>query len=241
MEKGFNDEELAYIMSEIESLEQEFVQDVAKDEKESEPVAQQHEEPVKEEPVAEQHDEPVAEQHEEPEEVVAQEEHESQPEETEVEDAFDDGHEEVVAHEEVKEDKVQPIHEVKEPISEQEANVHASIQANHQESVDHSADGEMNEVLDELSQMPVDDVTPAHNKQDDNVHHFKGEEKVGQKSNQTAMSFHVEGDMKLELSFHIGDQFIGVNITDQGLEVGLEGGAKFTIPVQPQAQQKKAA
>lgn len=228
MEKGFNDEELADIMSEIESLEQEFAHDVEKQE------TQAHVEPVAQEEVAD-----TSEQHFEPaEEPVAQDEsHEEQhevfaEEPQEVEQAFE---EEVHAEvEEVQEDKIEPIETPKASISPEEANVHAQLQ---QEPVDN----EMSEVLDELSQMPVEDVTPSHNKQDDNIHHFKGGEKVDKKSNHTAMSFHVEGDMKLELSFHIGDQFIGVHITDEGLVVGLEGGAKFTIPVNPQPAQKKAA
>lgn len=223
MEKGFNDEELADIMSEIESLEQEFVQDVEEQPVQSQPVAEQQEE-----------SEEVGESTENVEQPQASQPEEQEDESEEVDDAFE---EEVHAQsEEVQEDKVQPIEEHKEIISEDEVHVHASIQQE-QEPVD----GEMNEVLDELSQMPVSDVTPTHSKQDDNVHHFKGGEKVSEKKNQTAMSFHVEGDMKLELSFHIADQFIGVNITDEGLVVGLEGGAKFTIPVQPQGQNKKAA
>ena len=237
MEKGFNDEELADIMSEIESLEQEFAQDV---EEKVQPQDKPHQE--QEEVVAQSHeDEEVEEAFEEPqahEEIEAQQEPEqSQEPQPEVE--------EVVAME-VQEDKVQPIEEpVEEPkaeVSQEEAHVHASLQEEPvQQVVEEEKDSEMNEVLDELSQMPVEDVTPTHHKQDDNIHHFKGGEKVSQKSNHTAMSFHVEGDMKLELSFHIGDQFIGVHITDEGLVVGLEGGAKFTIPVQPQAEQKKAA
>lgn len=191
MEKGFNDDELADIMSEIESLEQDFAQETAEVQKEVEEP--QHED---------QNEEVVAkEQHEE--EVVAKEQHE-EPQEQDWEES-----------------KVEPIH------------------AQHEEP---EVDEEMNEVLDELSQMPVEDVTPKHTKHDDNVHHIKEEMPVSSSNkSQTAMSFHVEGDIKLELSFHIGDQFIGVNITEEGLVVGLDGGAKFTIPVNTQPQSNKKA
>ena len=192
MEKGFNDDELADIMNEIESLEQDFAEETA----EVQVVAEPQQEDQNEEIVAKEQHKEEQEQPEEPQEPEMQEQ--SEPEQ------------------DWEESKVEPI----------QAEV----------------DEEMNEVLDELSQMPVEDVTPQHTKQDDNVHHIKEERPVsGGSKSQTAMSFHVEGDMKLELSFHIGDQFIGVNITEEGLVVGLDGGAKFTIPVNTESHSNKKA
>lgn len=215
MEKGFNDDELADIMSEIESLEQDFEHETSSQEQTEsvdEPVQEQ---PETQEVVAqEQHDEPEV----QPEPEVHEEVHASQHDEPESHQEP----EQVVEEESWQEDKVQPM-------------------SAHSDEEEDEVDEEMNEVLDELSQMPVEDVTPKHTKEDDNIHHFKGGEKVSENNkSQTAMSFHVEGDMKLELSFHIGDQFIGVNITDEGLVVGLDGGAKFTIPVNQQASKKAA-
>jgi flagellar motor protein MotB len=197
MEKGFNEDELADIMSEIESLEQDFATETA----EPQQVSSKQED-------AEPQQEEVEHQ---PEEVVAKEQHE----EPQAEDSSQS--------EEWQESKVEPIQ-------------------SQQEEDETEVDEEMNEVLDELSHMPVEDVTPKHTQEDDNIHHFKGEAPMSNNTgkSQTAMSFHVEGDMKLELSFHIGDQFIGVNITEEGLVVGLDGGAKFTIPVQQQSQKKAA-
>lgn len=199
MEKGFNEDELADIMSEIETLEQDFVEDTS----EVQEVAEPQQEDQNEEIVAKEQHEEKQEQHEEPEMQEPEMQDQSEPEQ------------------DWEETKVEPI------------------QA---EAEDSEVDEEMNEVLDELSQMPVEDVTPQHTKQDDNVHHIKEERpvSVGSKS-QTAMSFHVEGDMKLELSFHIGDQFIGVNITEEGLVVGLDGGAKFTIPINTESHSNKKA
>lgn len=219
MEKGFNDDELADIMSEIESLEQDFEQSTSpKSEKIQATNAEQ------DDFVDEQESDQGFEQEPEPAMEVASNDSVDPVQEPEQEStpvALDSSEDN-----DWEQDKVEPISE-QEPEPEQ--------------FVD-ECDSEMNEVLDELSQMPVESIAPKHKKEDDNIHHFKGESTVSKPANksQTAMSFHVEGDMKLELSFHIGDQFIGVNITEEGLVVGLDGGAKFTIPVNQQAHKKAA-
>ena len=106
----------------------------------------------------------------------------------------------------------------------------------------------MAEVLGNLSEMPVEDIVPTavnNDEHEENVHHIKERETVSHKQQQpkghTAMSFHVEGDMKFELSFHISGKFVGLTVTEEGLEIGLDGGAKFTIPVEHGAEHKKAS
>lgn len=192
MEKGFNDDELADIMSEIESLEQEFSDEPQAEQIESVEAKEQEPEEVQEQP---QH-EPVQE------EVVAK--HEEQP-----------------------------------------------VVAQHSEE-DEKVDEQMEEVLDELAQMPVEDVIPEHTEShDDNIHHMKQEPVVSEQQNwshqshghpaHTSMSFKVEGEMKLDLNFCIGGQNVALQVSDHGFEIELAGGAKFTLPLGAGHQGKKVA
>ena len=191
MEKGFNDDELADIMNEIESLEKEFAQE---------------DESVETEIVETQ--------------AVAEDELE----------CVDDAHEEV--------EEVHAMQHQEEPVAEQMVD---------EEMHEH----EMSEVLGELSKMPVDDITPSakHEPQasleseEHNIHHIqKAPTSKDRGATKTAMSFHVEGDMRFELSFHIAGKFVGLTVTEEGLEIGLDGGVKFTVPVdETSASHKKAS
>ncbi len=218
MEKGFNDDELADIMNEIESLEKEFsdeVQNVAADpvmEAEEEVVA----EPQREEVVAEpQHEEVVAEpQHEE---VVAEPQHEevvAEPQHEEV--VAGPQHEEVVAGPQHEEVVAGPQH-----VTEQEV-----------------------ETVAQVTELPVDEVVEKHEPQDDeNVHHFKkAANKVAPASfGHSSMSFNVEGNMKLDLAFNISGKNVSLNITEEGFELTLDNGMKFSIPLDHEDSNKKAA
>lgn len=182
MEKGFNDDELADIMNEIESLEKEFsdeVQNVAAD------------------PVMEAEEEVVAEPQRE--EVVAEPQHE--------EVVAGPQHEEVVAG---------PQH-----VTEQEV-----------------------ETVAQVTELPVDEVVEKHEPQDDeNVHHFKkAANKVAPASfGHSSMSFNVEGNMKLDLAFNISGKNVSLNITEEGFELTLDNGMKFSIPLDHEDSNKKAA
>jgi len=229
MDKGFNDDELADIMSEIESLEQEFASDdevVKAQEPGLDEVAQSVADMVAEEENEDQIEpelvEPVAEAEEVQAEVEAQ-----------VEPVIAEHHEEEVSHE--------------EPAAMEQAPVVA-----HNES---SLDSGMNEVLEELTEMSVADIVLEKETEsfDENIHHMKienedsNEESVmthtnkPQKTAKTAMSFSVEGDMKLDLSFLIGGNEVQLHVTEEGLEIELEGGAKFTLPVHGPNGAKQAA
>jgi hypothetical protein len=185
MEKGFNDDELADIMNEIESLEQEFTEEVAQESAVDEAPQQQ----------AAQEEEPVAQ--EEPQEEV-------QPE--------------------------------------------APAAPQHQEQPAAQADEEMNEVLDELSQMPVEDVVPVNNeKPEENIHHIKevapavshGQAHHHPSGAHSSMSFTVSGDMTVDLSFNVGGNVVSIQVNEQeGLVIGMEGGAKFSVPLQSNAVKK---
>ena len=286
MEKGFNDDELADIMSEIESLEQEFAADdeVAKaqepgidevaqsvaamaEEEAQAPVEEMVTEAPVEEVVAQVPVEEVVAQVP-VEEVVAQVPVEEVVAEVPVEEVVAQVPiEEVLAEAPVEEAPVEevPVEEVvaQAPVEEvvavapkieheqaSEEVVTAMSDSDHESKLDQ----EMNSVLDELTDMKVDDVVPENDIQsyDDNIHHMKVEQDPQENvmghtkhkpssTAKTAMSFSVEGDMKLDLSFIIGGSEVQLHVSDEGFEIELEGGAKFSLPVNSTDSAKKAA
>lgn len=186
MDKGFNDDELADIMNEIENLEQEFTEEV---ESKQEPVfeVQEH---VEEQP------EVVEEPEQNVETVVAEQQDDDS---AEIDEAF--------AEEEIHE---QPQAQAPEP----------SVA-----------------ILKEVTQKPVQEVVATEKAHDDwkpsGVHSSSGA--------QTSMSFKVEGDMKLDLVFNISGKEVQLAVNENGLEIGLEGGAKFSVPLVESHQKKNAA
>jgi hypothetical protein len=109
-------------------------------------------------------------------------------------------------------------------------------------------------VLEELGQMdeqksvPVGAASEAHvedpvqetEEAPVEVVSIESKRQVHQHSNsggQTSMSFKVQGDMNLELQFDVGGKVISLEVTKAGLSIEMEGGVKFSVPVQ---SQKKA-
>lgn len=56
----------------------------------------------------------------------------------------------------------------------------------------------------------------------------------------TAMSFKVHGQLTLELQFDIGGKVVCLEVTESGLNIEMEGGMKFTVPVGEKSSLKKA-
>lgn len=56
----------------------------------------------------------------------------------------------------------------------------------------------------------------------------------------SSMKFKVEGSLKLELEFEIGGKVIALEVTEKGLAVEMEGGAKFSVPIEESSHLKKA-
>ena len=127
------------------------------------------------------------------------------------------------------------------------------------DSQDSQLDEDLGEVLEEMSQMPIEQVAPQGKANEtieqpvktsasENVRHLQhsqhsqhSEPKEHKRQKNAAMNFHVEGEMKLEMSFHIAGKFVGLTVTEEGLEIGLDGGAKFTIPMEEDVSRKKAS
>lgn len=215
MDKGFNDDELADIMNEIESLEKEFNEEPS-DSVEVQPEVQAEvEEPVAVEETITAEEPVIAE------EPVMEEE----------------------APVEVEEEPVQEV--VQEPIAEHEPIMVTAEQEVHEEHVE--VDTEMEEVLTELSEMPVEDVVASHEPHDDEVvalrpsFNPKSVPAPAVSGGHSSMSFTVEGDMKLDLSFNVSGKVVHLNISENGFELELEGGMKFSIPIDEAHSNKKAA
>lgn len=58
---------------------------------------------------------------------------------------------------------------------------------------------------------------------------------------QTSMSFHVEGNMNLKLSFTINGEEVKLHVTDQGLNIEMESGVSLNVPVKSVSAVKKVA
>ena len=184
MDKGFNDDELADIMNEIESLEQEFTDEV---EAKKEPVQAQNEPSVQNMDNVEDHQNDVEESDQNVETVVAKQ-HQEEDSESEIDEAFQNSPEPSVA------------------------------------------------VLKDVAKKPVEEVTSIHHAHDDQSSFH-----TSNSSAQTSMSFKVEGDMKLDLAFNISGSEVQLSVNEHGLEIGLEGGAKFSVPLSKTHHHKKAA
>lgn len=223
MEKGFNDDELADIMNEIESLEKEFAQDSS--EIVDSPVEQSETEPtmVKNELSTASDSELNA---------LDGEEDDGFAEMAGLEDPADNQLEVAPVMEEevapVMEKEVAPVMEEEvAPVMEEEA---GPIVALHEE--------ESNEVLGELSKLPENKVIPVSESQGE-VHSMESSNtKTG---HETAMEFSVQGEMKLNLTFHVNGKKVELAIDENDFNIELDGGMKFSIPLDSGKEGKKAA
>ena len=223
MEKGFNDDELADIMNEIESLEKEFAQDSS--EIVDSPVEQSETEPtmVKNE-LSTASDSQLN--------ALDGEEDDGFAEMAGLEDPADNQLEVAPVMEEevapVMEKEVAPVMEEEvAPVMEEEA---GPIVALHEE--------ESNEVLGELSKLPENKVIPVSESQGE-VHSMESSNtKTG---HETAMEFSVQGEMKLNLTFHVNGKKVELAIDENDFNIELDGGMKFSIPLDSGKEGKKAA
>ncbi len=55
------------------------------------------------------------------------------------------------------------------------------------------------------------------------------------------MSFKVEGQMSVELSFDVNGQSVSLSVSEEGLSITTDSGAKFTLPMTKHEAAKKAA
>lgn len=101
---------------------------------------------------------------------------------------------------------------------------------------------EASSVMEELAEMELDQAVPSTNTKE-TVLAFERKpapKAVAKASNQSSMSFKVQGDMNLELSFEIGGKTIQLEVTEAGLSIQMEGGVTFSVPVSDAHSVKKA-
>ena len=118
--------------------------------------------------------------------------------------------------------------EFAEPSSEESASVEPAYE---------EPDAEETAVLHELVQKPVaETVLKTHHEE------TKVLAKKHAPSNAPAtMSFKVEGQMSVELSFDVNGQSVSLSVTEEGLSITTDSGAKFTLPMTKHEATKKAA
>ena len=96
-------------------------------------------------------------------------------------------------------------------------------------------------VIEKVSELPVESsVKVEEDFEDENIHKIHQEAKSSE-AGKTAMNFNVEGNMKLDLAFHISGKSVRLNITEEGFELSLDNGMKFSIPLDDSTSGKKAA
>ena len=212
MDKGFNDDELADIMSEIESLEKEFTEEVDSSEDKAEASAGEDFEDMDDFPGDDEVAAAVAEASGEAKKLTP--DHRltavKNPDQFE-EDSFDD----VLDSKPILDEPAPVLKAPPSPVGHEEK-----------------------EVLHQVTQMAVEDVVHVKersNHSPDGQHYTKGS------TAQTSMSFNVQGEMSLNLSFNISGKTVELSVNDSGLELELDGGMKFSIPLEYSQHGKKAA
>lgn len=220
MEKGFNDDELADIMNEIESLEKEFTEEV---DSKTDNLGDDMNNVEKEEFLSD-----TEEMSAELDEVAESSDGPFQDDDSFAEDSFEeDDFEEDIFEDEVLDSK--PILDEDTPIFEAPKAV-----------LDQQELG----TLRRVTQLPINHVVPEPTN-DSKIDHTKNGSALtgygGDKSAQTSMSFNVQGNMHLHLSFNISGKVVDLSVNDNGLELELDGGMKFSIPLDVSQKGKKAA
>ena len=96
-------------------------------------------------------------------------------------------------------------------------------------------------VMEELAEMDEEKSIPVTNKED-TVLSFapKATQKTAKSTPPTSMMFKVQGEMNLELQFEIGGKTIQLDVSETGLNIQMEGGVTFSVPVSTAQSVKKA-
>jgi hypothetical protein len=196
MDKGFNDDELADIMNEIESLEKEFADEVVQadsvqDEPEKDVIDSKVETPVEEE------DSNV-------EELTA---------------SVEDNKDNVEEQQDIVDNSPEP-HSAAEV--EHDKTLESSIEMQTEPILGPSTDSidtDVNDAFDDEDQHEIDhvEVEASHTVSHDNVHELKNIKNVNDTkkefsgTSKSSMNFSVEGDMHLNLSFNISGKTVHLN------------------------------
>jgi hypothetical protein len=97
---------------------------------------------------------------------------------------------------------------------------------------------EAKSVLEEVVSMPEEEVIPTNVVEMANPVTSTPPSTSG---NKTSMNFSIDGQMTVDMGFTIGGQFVAISVNEDGFEISMESGAKFSIPLENQSSAKKAA
>lgn len=92
-------------------------------------------------------------------------------------------------------------------------------------------------VLQELARMPEAKAVLKTNHEEAAVLPMKH----SHNSAPASLSFKVEGQMSVQLSFDVNGQSVALSVSEEGLSITTDSGAKFTLPLTKHEAAKKAA
>lgn len=97
-------------------------------------------------------------------------------------------------------------------------------------------------VMEELAEMVEEKSIPVTNREEGKVLTMEKREtpKASKTAAPTSMMFKVQGDMNLELQFDIGGKCVMLEVTEAGLNIQMDGGITFSVPVHDAQSLKKA-
>lgn len=102
-------------------------------------------------------------------------------------------------------------------------------------------------VMEELAEMEVEKSVPATNKKETVLSFEKKATPTpmismptNSSTTPTAMSFKVQGDLNLELQFEVGGKCIMLEVSETGMNIKMDGGVSFSVPVTAAQSHKKA-
>lgn len=96
-------------------------------------------------------------------------------------------------------------------------------------------------VLEELAEMDESESVPVSTSSIVSLDSKRSAPKVeASAAPSTSMSFKVSGNLTLDLKFDIGGKSVALEVTETGLTIEMDGGAKFTVPVDSKSSLKKA-
>ena len=104
------------------------------------------------------------------------------------------------------------------------------------DEIDHTAP----EVVSHIMSMPVEEVARKSN-HEEKVVPMKRVDHAPQAHQHSTLSFKVEGQMTLSLAFEVNGQSVSLEISDAGLQIQMESGASFNLPMSHTGAAKKAA
>lgn len=103
---------------------------------------------------------------------------------------------------------------------------------------------EASSLMEELAQMEEEESipTPAARPEQSTVIPMASHKAATPSSStaSTSMSFKVSGDINLELQFDIGGKTVCLNVTEAGLNIEMDGGMSFKVPLSHAAHKKAA-